>query len=95
MPLEMGLQDSLSVTSKWNSQLNPPKVYIGGYRIHHGLVGSLIAVYGLLTENKYAIGFGAGLAVDDIADMPHWLDFERNNSIQYQPNALLAFNEFA
>lgn len=79
-PLTQGLHDALSLTSKWNSQPNPPKVYIGGYRIHHGFVGSLVIIYGLLTENQYAIGMGAGLAIDDISDMPHWLDFEKQPS---------------
>lgn len=96
MPLEQGLLDSLLITSKWNSQQNPPKVYVGGYRIHHGFVGSLIALYGLSTENKYAVGFGLGFTVDDIADLPDWLNFEHMNPIQYCPhNIPSTFNQFA
>lgn len=87
-PLAQGLQDALSITSKWNSQPNPPKVYISGYRIHHGLVGSLVAIYGLLTENQYAIGVGAGLAIDDISDMPHWLDFEKQSNNNFTSSML-------
>lgn len=33
---------------RWNAQPNPPKVYVRGYRIHHGLVGLGLAALGVI-----------------------------------------------
>jgi hypothetical protein len=85
-----------TLTQKWNSQSNPSKVYIGGYRIHHGLVGALLGLAGLITEKPAITGLGVKLALDDIDDMPDWLNFERNNMIQYNDTSIpLGYNEFA
>lgn len=62
---------------KWNSQPNPPKVYVKGYRIHHGLGGLGLAAFGLLFDNKPAVGAGVRLMVDDIADYPDWFNFKK------------------
>jgi len=84
-----------TLTTKWNSQPNPPQVYISGYRIHHGLVGTLLGLVGIIAEKPAITGLGVQLALDDIADMPNWLDFEQNNSIQYNTYPPLDTNGFA
>ncbi len=85
-----------TLVKSWNSQPNPPKVYIDGYRIHHGLVGAILGLIGAIIEKPALTGFGAKLAIDDIADIPNWLNFEHNNSIQYtRPYIPLAYNGFA
>lgn len=33
---------------RWNAQPNPPKVYVGGYRIHHGFVGAVMTTLGFV-----------------------------------------------
>ncbi|CDI05453.1 hypothetical protein [Candidatus Nitrosotenuis uzonensis] len=71
------------LTKDWNSKPNPPKVYIGGYRIHHGLVGAALTVAGILSEKPALVGLGASLALDDIADMPDWLNFENGKPTQH------------
>jgi len=68
----------------WNSQPNPPKVYVGGNRIHHGLVGVGLGIAGLIFEVPALTGLGTILAIDDIIDMPDWLNFENNSSTQPQ-----------
>ena len=73
----------------------PPKIYISGYRIHHGLIGTLLGLAGLITEKPAITGLGVKLALDDIADMPEWFNFERNNSNQYNNNIPLDYNGFA
>lgn len=84
------------LTKKWNLQPNSPKIYIGGYRIHHGLVGILLGLAGLITEKPAITGLGIKLALDDIDDMPDWLNFERNNSIQYNYTSIpFGYNGFA
>ena len=68
------------LVSLWNSQQKPGKVYVGGYRIHHGLVGAGLELYGILAEDDYTKGLGKSLVTDDITDLPHWLNFENNTS---------------
>ena len=70
----------------WRSIPNSPKVYPGGRRLHHGLIGAVLVVVGLLSKKSYIMAFGAILAVDDIEDLPHWLDFEQRSD----PNELHA-----
>jgi len=90
-----GLELGNTLTTRWNSQPNPPEIYIGGYRIHHGLVGTLLGLAGLITEKPAITGLGVKLALDDIADMPEWFNFERNNFNQYNNNIPLDYNGFA
>ena len=67
------------LVKSWNSQPNPQKVYINGYRIHHGLVGTLLGLAGAIFEKPALTGLGTRLAIDDVADLPDWLNFERND----------------
>ena len=54
----------------WDSQRNPPKVYLGDTRVHHYQAGGLLALLGLLAGNPAAVGFGTGLVLHDIDDAP-------------------------
>ncbi len=93
---EDGYEFGGKLVKSWNSQPDPQNVYIEGYRIHHGLVGIALGLAGAIIEKPALTGLGAKLAIDDIADLPNWLNFERNNSIQYsQPNIPLNYDGFA
>ena len=46
--LELGYDLVDMPVKRWNAQPNPPKVYVGGYRIHHGLVGLGLVVSGVI-----------------------------------------------
>ncbi len=117
---ENGFDDGYSLgdelVKEWNSQPNPPKVYINSYRIHHGLVGLILTVgggLGLVLSDRsgdektrdlskelssVAMGLGTRLIEDDMADMPKWFNFEKNNSsphTQYQSSTDSRYDEFA
>ena len=67
-----------SVTTLWNLQKNPGKVHVGGNRIHHGLAGAILSLYGSIESDDYVKGLGKSLMKDDIDDLPNWLNFENN-----------------
>ena len=93
---EDGYELGNKLVESWNSQPNPQKVYINGYRIHHGLVGTLLGIAGAIFEKPAVTGLGTRLAIDDISDMPNWLNFERNDSAQYNQTYLPSnYNGFA
>jgi len=62
-------------SSLWKLQSNPGQVYVGGYRIHHGLFGTALTLYGAIEHDDYVKGLGESLMEDDVNDMPRWLDF--------------------
>jgi len=64
----------------WKLQSKPGKVYVGGYRIHHGLFGAALSLYGAIERDDYVKGLGESLMEDDVNDMPRWLDFENKNN---------------
>ena len=68
MSFETGLVTALSAGKLWNSQNNPPKVYIEGTRIHHYHVGAGLFVLALLLRSPTLAGIGVGLFLDDIDD---------------------------
>ena len=70
---------ALAAVSVWRTMPNPPKVYIGGNRIHHGLAGALMFGLGVLTKRRDAAAAGLVLALDDIEDFQQWLDFAEQN----------------
>lgn len=76
---EKGLDDATKLTSHWNSQPNPPKVYISDTRIHHGEAGVVLGVAGILTGDERITGLGTGLALDDLHDLPEWFTFKKKN----------------
>ena len=64
----------------WRAMPNPPKVRIGGNRIHHGLAGALLLAAGALSKRWDVAAAGAVLALDDREDLPQWLDFAEQDS---------------
>lgn len=67
-----GILIAAMLTSAWNSQQNPPKIYSNGRRLHHGAVGLIAGLLGLILDKPTLIGFGAGLALDDQKDYKNW-----------------------
>jgi len=82
-PVSQGVEDMQKILKSWNSQTNPPRVYILGYRIHHGLVSALIGLYGLYKGDGYLVGAGLAGVADDVGDANHWLDFEKGGNPNY------------
>ena len=64
------------LTTLWRLQKNPDKIYLGDYRIHHGLAGSLLTLAGLYYKDDFFTGLGSTVAYDDINDIDHWFNFE-------------------
>jgi hypothetical protein len=70
------------ITSSWNSQEKPAKVYLFNRRVHHGGIGSLLGLSNLLKKSQpiptgILSGLGEGLAKDDYADRDEWFNFEK------------------
>jgi len=84
-PLEQGFFDMAEVLDSWRVKPNPPKVYIFGKRIHHGLVSTAIGLLGLYKNDPYLVGVGIAGFVDDINDIDYWLDFESGGN----PNSII------
>lgn len=47
-PLTAGYDLANILVKRWNAQPNPPKVYVGGYRIHHGFAGTVLTIGGFI-----------------------------------------------
>src|SRR6476660_6601888 len=72
----------LLITSSWNSQEKPGKVYLFNRRVHHGGVGSLLGLSDLFKKSQpipsgILSGLGEGLVKDDYADRNEWFKFEK------------------
>ena len=70
------------ITSKWNSQEKPGKVYVANRRIHHGGIGSMLKLSKYFKKSEptvtgIASGMGEGLANDDYADRKEWFKFRK------------------
>ena len=88
-PLEEGFSDTTSALNKWTSQPNPPKVYLFGKRIHHGLFYGIIGLVGWYYDIPYFKGASLAGTLHDIGDIDHWLDFEPGGN----PNSLISFDQ--
>ena len=71
-----------AITSRWNSQKKPGKVYIKNRRIHHGEVGTSMGIADTFKDFSPEItgiisGIGKGLVKDDIADKDKWFTFKK------------------
>lgn len=71
-----------AITSKWNSQKKPGKVYIKNRRVHHGEVGTSMGIADAFKDSSPVItgiisGIGKGLVKDDIADKDKWFSFKK------------------
>ena len=69
------------LTSQWNSQENPSKVYLFNRRVHHGAIGALLGLSSLYKKNPLVTGIlsglGAGLQKDDSKDSKEWFLFRK------------------
>jgi ferritin-like metal-binding protein YciE len=69
------------LTSYWNSQKNPSKVYLFNRRIHHGAIGALLGLSSIYKKNPLVTdilsGLGAGLQKDDCKDSKEWFLFRK------------------
>lgn len=82
-----GLKVARLTTKNWNKQDDPPKVFIFGKRVHHGLGGLATVVLAVLGRDSFGLGYGYGLIVDDIADSDEWFNFENGGDL----NKLISF----
>lgn len=48
----------------------PPRCYVAGLRIHHGLTGMALIAAGLLSRRRGVFVLGALLALEDWRDLP-------------------------
>lgn len=69
------------LTSQWNSQENPSKVYLFNRRVHHGAIGALLGLSSVYKKNPLVTGIlsglGAGLQKDDTKDSKEWFLFRK------------------
>lgn len=75
--MELGESLGKLITGLWNSQKNPGKVYIGGYRIHHGAIGYIGALASSHLNKPTTYGFFKHLMDDDRHDAKKWFAGER------------------
>lgn len=78
---QQGWQAADTLTNTWNSQPNPPQVYVFDRRVHHGEIGVIAGLAGIVNKNPFWTGFGARLALDDIHDANEWFTFKKRNSV--------------
>jgi hypothetical protein len=92
-----------TMTSKWNSQENPGKVYVANRRVHHGGIGSVMKLSKHFKKSEPTVtgiisGIGEGLAKDDYADKKEWFKFkkkedESSSSATETPSTLVKSSE--
>lgn len=80
--VKLGESIGETITSKWNSQKKPGKVYIKNRRVHHGEVGTSMGIADSFKDSSPLIsgilsGIGKGLVKDDIADKDKWFSFKK------------------
>ncbi len=68
------------LTSYWNSQKSPSRVYVFNRRVHHGAIGALLGLSSTLYKNNPIVtgilsGLGTGLQKDDYNDSKEWFLF--------------------
>lgn len=64
-----------TITNYWRNNINR-EIYIFGRRLHHGLIGLLLTIIGILLKIPMMIGIGFQLLIDDIDDWSEWINFE-------------------
>ncbi|KAA2283520.1 hypothetical protein [Candidatus Nitrosocosmicus sp. SS] len=80
--LKLGESIGDVITSKWNSQKKPGKVYVKNRRFHHGEVGTAMGIADAFKDSNPGItglksGIGKSLVKDDIADKDKWFTFRK------------------
>jgi ferritin-like metal-binding protein YciE len=80
-PFQIGSAIADILTSYWNSNEDPSKVYIFNRRVHHGAIGALLGLSALYKKQPMITGIlsglGAGLAKDDYNDFKEWFLFKK------------------
>ena len=78
------------LTSQWNSQENPSKVYLFNRRVHHGAIGALLGLSSVYKKNPLVTGIlsglGAGLKKDDYKDSKEWFLFRKKEDDREEKN---------
>ena len=78
------------LTSYWNSQKNPSKVYLFNRRVHHGAIGALLGLSSIYKKNPLVTdilaGLGAGLQKDDSKDSKEWFLFRKKEDRDIREN---------
>jgi hypothetical protein len=54
---------------------HPPRCYVAGLRVHHGLTGVLLIAAGLASRRRGVFALGALLTIEDFGDWP-WSLFD-------------------
>jgi hypothetical protein len=92
----LGITAAEILTSWWNRRNDsspPPKIYLFNRRIHHGEIGTLLALFSLSLKVipipsaalMILLGMGLGLAKDDYRDITAWFRLaQRENGIRKQ-----------
>jgi len=70
MSFQTGFVSALGLGEIWNNQRSTPKVYIERTRVHHYQVGIAVFLLGALLRSPTLTGFGVGLFLHDIDDVP-------------------------
>jgi hypothetical protein len=84
---QTGMDIANLITYFWNSQKTPGKVYVSNRRVHHGEIGSLLALSNLFKKSQpipagILSGLGEGLVKDDYADKDVWFTFKKKDAPQ-------------
>lgn len=90
--LMLGFATAELLLSYWKSRYNespPPRVYIFGRRIHHGEIGTLLALSSLFFGRTsismpatILTGIGLRLVMDDYADFSEWFRLKKKDASQ-------------
>lgn len=88
-----------TLTSTWNSQENPGKVYVANRRLHHGAIGSAMKLSKHFEKSEPTAtgvlsGIGEGLAKDDYADRKEWFKFKKKEESGTGPQTLTSSDTF-
>jgi hypothetical protein len=75
--MQLGYELGMFAATLWNCQKNPGKVYVGGFRVHHGEVGIVLQLFGMWQRDSLLIGLGKALEHDDRHDRNKWFMFEK------------------
>jgi hypothetical protein len=93
----MGITAAEILASWWNHRNNhspSPKIYLFNRRIHHGEIGTILALFSLLLKRTpfpssaltLLLGMGIGLAKDDYRDIMTWFRLTKREDADRKQN---------
>lgn len=47
-----------------------PRVYVSGFRVHHGLAGCILVLIGAIRRKRRVVQLGGALVLTDLHDFP-------------------------